>query len=63
MSCDEWPYEGARDVCWYCGGRLVWDNDYSLEDVYGEGCGDGIVTLLHCTACGAKVKYTKEEDE
>lgn len=23
----EWPYKGARDVCWYCGGQLVWDSD------------------------------------
>lgn len=36
---DEWPYKGARDVCWYCGGKLVWQNDFSVEDVYGEGEG------------------------
>lgn len=21
---DEWPWRGARDVCWYCGGKLIW---------------------------------------
>ena len=58
---DEWPYKGARDVCWYCGGRLVWDNDFDYDEVYGEG--EGIVTFLHCTKCDAEVQYSKRDDK
>lgn len=63
MTDDEWPYRGARDVCWYCGGKLIWQNDFSLEDVYGEGEGEDIVTYLHCTECGARVTYEQRDDE
>ena len=58
-----WPWRGARDVCWYCGGKLVWQNDYSYEDVYGEGEGEGIVTYLICSECGARVTYEHKEGE
>lgn len=49
------------DVCWYCGGRLIWMSDYDYEDVYGEG--EGIVTHLACSQCGALVEYTYREDD
>lgn len=58
---DEWPYRGARDVCWYCGGRLIWQNDYDYADIYGEG--EGIATELICQNCGARVEYTLRTDE
>ena len=61
MSDEEWPYRGARDVCWYCGGRLIWDSDFNYDEVHGEG--EGIVTYLHCTECGAEVVYSKRDDE
>lgn len=52
----------ARDVCWYCGGKLCWDSDFNWDEVHGEG--HGIVTYLHCTSCGAIVTYEfKEEDD
>ena len=48
-----------RDVCWYCGGRLVWGNDYSPEDLgYDEGT-DGIVSHLTCMDCGAFGRISK----
>ena len=53
--------EGIRDCCWYCGGKLCWDNDFDYADVYGEG--EGIVTYLHCTNCGATVEYSVRDDE
>ena len=54
--------ETIGDRCWYCGGRLIWDNDFDYADVYGEG--KGIVTYLHCTNCEAIVEYSiKDEDE
>ena len=58
---DDWPYRGARGVCWYCGGKLIWENDFSYEDVYGEG--EGIVTYLMCSECGARVQYELRDDE
>ena len=51
-----------RDVCWLCGGRLVWDGDFDAQD-YGYGS-NGVVAHLHCSACNAQVTYVKlEEDE
>lgn len=50
-----------RDECWYCGGKLVWMSDFDYADVYGEG--EGIVTYLSCSECGAEVEYVKKENE
>lgn len=35
-------------------------SDWDYSDVYGEG--DGIVTLLKCSGCGANVEYSLRED-
>lgn len=61
MTDKEWPERGARDVCWWCGGRLIWQSDFGYDEVYGEG--EGIVTYLRCTDCGAEVEYSKRDDE
>lgn len=37
--------------CWFCGNKLIWDNDFSYED-YGRD-EEGIVTVLHCPRCNA----------
>ena len=50
-----------RDVCWYCGGRLRWDSDFSYDEIFGEG--DGIVSFLTCMNCGAEVQYSLREEE
>ena len=51
-----------RDVCWYCGGRLRWDSDFSYDEIFGEG--DGVVSFLTCINCGAEVQYSlRESDE
>ena len=39
--------------CWFCGHKLIWEGDYSLEDFGGEG--EGIVATLHCPNCNADV--------
>jgi len=49
-----------RDVCWWCGGRLIWQSDYDKEDLMGE---EGIVTHLHCSSCNASVEYISQEEE
>ena len=45
-----------RDVCWYCGGRLSWNSDSNYDEVFGEG--EGIVSHLTCSSCGAEVQYS-----
>ena len=42
--------------CFHCCCRsLIWDSDFTYEDVGLEG--EGIVQFLHCTNCGAHVEY------
>ena len=50
-----------RNTCWYCGGELVWEADFNYDEIYGEG--EGIVSMLHCSACGADVEYTTGHDK
>ena len=47
--------------CWYCGGQLRWDSDFSYDEIFGEG--DGIVSFLTCMNCGAEVQYSLREEE
>ena len=51
--------------CYMCGGTLIWQNDYDFEDYGMEG--EGIVTTLVCTECGAwwegYYKLSDEEEE
>ena len=49
-----------RDVRWYCGGKLIWQNDYDAEDL---GYEKGIVTILNCSSCNAHVEYVHIEEE
>ena len=51
--------EERRDVCWWCGGRLVWVGDQTGDDVFGTG--SGLVTFLKCSRCGADVEYREED--
>ena len=37
--------------CWFCGTKLIWQNDYDYED-YGIKDSEGIVTVLICPCCG-----------
>lgn len=52
---------GRRDVCWYCGGQLVWQSDFDLGDIYDSQ--EGIYTELTCADCGAIVSYTLREEK
>jgi hypothetical protein len=51
----------GRDVCWLCGGRLIWGADFNPEDYGYEG--DGIVAALHCSDCEAEVTYVQIHEE
>lgn len=37
--------------CINCGAELCWQNDFDYEDYGIEG--EGIVSVWHCTQCGA----------
>jgi len=50
-----------RDVCWLCGGRLIWGADFDPSDYGYEG--DGIVATLHCSDCEAQVTYVQMHEE
>jgi hypothetical protein len=52
--------ELRRDVCWWCGGRLIWQNDFDKEDLMDE---EGIVTYLMCSSCNASVEYISQTME
>ena len=45
-----------RGICWWCGGKLIWQSDFDKEGVFGEG--EGMVTYLTCSGCNAEVQYT-----
>lgn len=34
---------------------VIWDSDFSFEDMGLEG--DGIVHICHCQTCGAEIEY------
>ncbi len=45
--------------CHFCGGPMVWDSDANYSEVYEEA--EGIVSFLHCMACGATATWAKRE--
>ena len=48
--------------CFHClSYSVIWDSDYSLEDMGWEG--EGIVHLCHCAECGAEITYVLRFDE
>lgn len=48
-----------RDVCWLCGGKLIWQSDFNYDEIHGEG--EGIVAFLLCSGCGADVRYSLKD--
>lgn len=47
--------------CFHCGKEtVVWDADFDFEDFDYDG--EGVVHLLHCTNCGARIEYTIGND-
>jgi len=48
--------------CWFCQGDMIWGSDFDYEDYGLEG--EGIVTNLTCSECGAFAEYySKPEDD
>lgn len=52
-----------RTTCWWCGGELIWSNDFAKCDIYDDPDADGIVTYLNCKDCGALVTYETPDEE
>ena len=49
--------------CCFCGGKMIWQNDFMIED-FG-GIEDGIVSIYCCSECNNtsyNVVYTEEEE-
>lgn len=45
--------------CFRCGGPLVWQSDFTCEEVSLCGCEEGIVTFLECKGdCEASYQVT-----
>ena len=48
--------------CFHClKYAVIWDNDFSFEDMGYEG--EGIVNCCHCTNCGAEIEYKVAEEQ
>lgn len=47
--------------CWYCGGEIIWQSDFNYDEVYDEG--EGTVTYLVCSNCGADIEYSLRYEE
>tara|TARA_R100000329_G_scaffold84748_1_gene71826 strand:- start:9865 stop:10026 length:162 start_codon:yes stop_codon:yes gene_type:complete len=48
-------------TCWFCGGKLIWGGDHTREDYCMRG--EGLVTNLQCSECGAEALFIQAEDE
>ncbi len=53
----------ARDICWICGGKLIWQSDFTPEDFGHEEGTEGLIAILKCSQCGADVQYTQIDEE
>ena len=50
--------------CFHClQNTVIWDNDFTGDDVLVNGDTEGIVHILHCTNCGAEIEYYIPSDE
>lgn len=38
--------------CIYCGSPLIWQNDFSRDDVFCDGDLYGLVSYWQCSGCG-----------
>ena len=54
-------HEIKEAQCWWCGHKLIWQNDF-MKDEWGMN-GEGMVSILICSGCGAEVRMIEREDE
>jgi len=46
-----------RNLCFICGGELIWQNEFTPEEYGYDIEYKGRVIFLSCADCGANVKY------
>jgi hypothetical protein len=45
-------------ICLFCSGGLIWQNDFTCEDVYFCTCESGIISFWDCPDCDARYQIT-----
>lgn len=50
-----------NNTCLVCGHELVWQSDFSYDEVHGDG--EGIVSYWLCPHCGAMHEVSTRTDE
>ncbi len=62
---DHWPKgdpdETPTTPCWWCRSPLIWQSDF-MKDEWGME-GEGMVSILVCSGCGAECRMIEREDE
>ena len=63
---DHWPKDDPDEFpitigCWYCGEKLLWQSDF-MKDEWGMN-GEGMVTVLLCSGCGAECRMIEPDPE
>lgn len=44
--------------CFHCGQNgVIWDSDFTGDDVFANGDDTGVVHFCHCVKCGAEIQY------
>ena len=46
--------------CWFCGHDMIWQSDYSFDELGYED--DGVVAMLSCPSCGAMAEFSIKEE-
>lgn len=48
-------------ICWFCSAPMVWQSDFTFEDL--ERPDEGQLTVLKCSSCEAMAQFTIKDDE
>ena len=49
--------------CIFCGGELCWNNDFTRDEVFGDGDNDAIVGYYTCMTCGREYEVSDPCEE
>ena len=47
-------------ICPYCGHTMVWQSDFTYDEIFDEG--DGVVSYYHCGNCGCDAEFSLRTD-
>ena len=54
------PDENPTNPCWWCRGQVAWQSDFMKNEWGMEG--EGMVSILRCSDCGAEIRYIEREE-